>query len=62
MRRRLQRTNLPVEKVPYEVQYENAAFLRRVFKRTARLTPAAYRSMFQVADAGAFSLDPITRR
>lgn len=47
-RRRLERTNVPVEKVGYEVGYENTAFFRRVFKRTTRLTPAAYRRKFRM--------------
>lgn len=47
-KRRLERTNVPVEKVGYEVGYENTAFFRRVFKRTTQLTPAGYRRKFQI--------------
>lgn len=47
-RRRLERTNKPVEQVGYEVGYENTAFFRRVFRRATRLTPAAYRRKFLI--------------
>lgn len=47
-RRRLERTNKSVEKIGYDVGYENTAFFRRVFKRVTRLTPGAYRRRFQV--------------
>jgi transcriptional regulator GlxA family with amidase domain len=47
-RRRLERTDMPVEEIGYEVGYENTAFFRRVFKRTTRLTPGAYRHKFQM--------------
>lgn len=49
-RRRLERTNLPVEEVGFEVGYENTAFFRRVFKRITRLTPSAYRRKFQMRE------------
>jgi transcriptional regulator GlxA family with amidase domain len=47
-RRRLERTDLPVEEVGLDVGYENAAFFRRVFQRVTRLTPSAYRRKFQM--------------
>jgi transcriptional regulator GlxA family with amidase domain len=47
-RRKLERTNLPVEKIGFEVGYENTAFFRRLFKRITRLTPSAYRRKFQI--------------
>jgi transcriptional regulator GlxA family with amidase domain len=46
-RRRLERTNMPIEKVCQDVGYENTAFFRRVFERSTRLTPGAYRRRFQ---------------
>ncbi len=48
-RRRLERTDMPVEEIGFEVGYENTAFFRRVFKRMTRLTPGAYRRKFQMA-------------
>ncbi|MBI4499113.1 MAG: helix-turn-helix domain-containing protein [Chloroflexi bacterium] len=47
-RQRLERTNMPVEKVGHDVGYENTAFFRRVFERSTRLTPSAYRRKFQM--------------
>lgn len=64
-RRRLERTNASVEKIAYAVGYENTAFFRRLFKRTTRLTPAAYRRKFQLPEADALSwteTDRITNR
>lgn len=46
-RRRLERSNKPVEEIAAAVGYENTAFFRAVFKRITRLTPAAYRRKFQ---------------
>jgi transcriptional regulator GlxA family with amidase domain len=51
-RRRLERTDAPVEEIGFQVGYENTAFFRRVFKRTTRLTPGAYRRKFRVAGVG----------
>lgn len=47
-RRTLERTNKPVDAIGFEVGYENTAFFLRVFKRTTRLTPSAYRRKFQM--------------
>ncbi len=47
-RRRLERTGDPVEQISAEVGYENAAFFRRLFKRSTRLTPGAYRRKFRM--------------
>lgn len=47
-KRRLERTNVPVEEIGYAVGYENTAFFRRLFKRWTRLTPGAYRRRFQM--------------
>jgi transcriptional regulator GlxA family with amidase domain len=45
-RRRLERSDLPVEQIASKVGYENTAFFRRLFKRITRLTPGAYRRKF----------------
>jgi len=46
-RRRLERTDLPVEEIAFAVGYDNVAFFRRVFSRAARMTPGAYRRKFR---------------
>jgi transcriptional regulator GlxA family with amidase domain len=43
----LERSDLPVERIGFEVGYTNTAFFRRVFRRTTRLTPGAYRRKFR---------------
>jgi transcriptional regulator GlxA family with amidase domain len=45
-KRRLERSDMPVDEISYEVGYENPAFFRRVFKRNVRMTPGAYRRKF----------------
>jgi transcriptional regulator GlxA family with amidase domain len=47
-KRRLERTDTPIDEISYDVGYENAAFFRRLFKRATRLTPGAYRRRFQM--------------
>jgi transcriptional regulator GlxA family with amidase domain len=47
-KRRLERTDKPVDEISYEVGYENPAFFRRVFKRNVRMTPGAYRRKFLI--------------
>ncbi len=47
-RRRLERTDLPVEEIAYQVGYENTAFFRRLFQRRTRLAPGAYRRKFRL--------------
>jgi transcriptional regulator GlxA family with amidase domain len=49
-KRRLERTNAPVEDISFRVGYEDAAFFRRLFRRTTGLAPGAYRKRFQVPD------------
>ncbi len=44
----LERTLLPVEEIGALVGYANTAFFRRVFRRTTRLTPGAYRRKFRI--------------
>jgi transcriptional regulator GlxA family with amidase domain len=47
-KRRLERTEAPVEEIGWRVGYEDAAFFRRLFKRVTGLSPGAYRKRFQV--------------
>ena len=49
-KRRLERTDAPVDEVSWRVGYEDAAFFRRLFKRTTGMTPGAYRKRFRVPD------------
>lgn len=49
-KRRLERTDAPVEEIGWNVGYEDPAFFRRLFKRIARITPAAYRRKFRQPD------------
>jgi transcriptional regulator GlxA family with amidase domain len=47
-KRRLERTDAPVDEISWQAGYEDAAFFRRLFKRVTGLTPGAYRRRFQV--------------
>jgi transcriptional regulator GlxA family with amidase domain len=47
-KRRLERTDAPVEEISWRVGYEDAAFFRRLFKRTTGLAPGAYRKRFRI--------------
>ena len=49
-KRRLERTDAPVDEISWRVGYEDAAFFRRLFKRTAGLTPGAYRKRFRIPE------------
>jgi len=49
-KRRLERTDTSIEKISWQVGYEDAAFFRRLFKRITRLTPGAYRRKFNMPD------------
>lgn len=49
-KRRLERTDAPIDDISWNVGYEDAAAFRRLFKRIARVTPGAYRRKFAVAD------------
>lgn len=49
-KRRLERTDAPVEEICWRVGYEDAAFFRRLFKRTTGMTPGAYRKRFRIPD------------
>lgn len=47
-KRRLERTDDPVDEVAWQVGYEEPAFFRRLFKRLAGISPGAYRRGFRV--------------
>ena len=49
-KRRLERTDTPIEKIGWRVGYEDPAFFRRLFKRVTGMTPGAYRKRFRVPD------------
>lgn len=47
-KRRLERTDVPVDQVSWAVGYEDPAAFRRLFKRLVGMPPGAYRRRFQV--------------
>jgi len=49
-KRRLERSDAPVDEISWRVGYEDPAFFRRLFKRTTGLAPAAYRKRFRIPD------------
>lgn len=49
-KRRLERTDAPVDEISWRVGYEDAAFFRRLFKRTTGMAPGAYRKRFRIPD------------
>jgi transcriptional regulator GlxA family with amidase domain len=49
-KRRLERTDTPIDEISWQVRYEDPAFFRRLFKRTTRLAPGAYRKRFLIPD------------
>jgi transcriptional regulator GlxA family with amidase domain len=49
-KRRLERTDTPIDEITWNVGYEDPAFFRRLFKRITRITPGAYRRKFRVPD------------
>jgi transcriptional regulator GlxA family with amidase domain len=49
-KRRLERTDAPVDEISWRVGYEDAASFRRLFKRTTGLAPGAYRKRFRIPD------------
>lgn len=46
-KRRLERTDTPIDEISWQVGYEDAAAFRRLFKRITRLTPSEYRKRFR---------------
>lgn len=49
-KRRLERTEVPIDEIGWQVGYEDPAFFRRLFRRTTGLTPGAYRKRFRMPD------------
>ena len=49
-KRRLERTDAPVDEISWRVGYEDAAFFRRLFKRTTGMAPRDYRKRFRVPE------------
>jgi transcriptional regulator GlxA family with amidase domain len=49
-KRRLERTDAPLDEISWRVGYEDPAFFRRLFKRTTGLAPGAYRKRFQIPE------------
>ncbi len=49
-KRRLERTNEPIDEISWAVGYEDPAFFRRLFKRITRITPGSYRRKFRLPD------------
>jgi transcriptional regulator GlxA family with amidase domain len=49
-KRRLERTEAPVDEISWKVGYEDPAFFRRLFKRTTGLSPGLYRRRFQIPE------------
>lgn len=47
-KRRLERTDAPIDEISWKVGYEDAAFFRRLFKRATGLPPGVYRRKFQI--------------
>lgn len=49
-KRRLERTDAPIDEISWRVGYEDPAFFRRLFRRTTGLAPGAYRKRFRIPD------------
>jgi transcriptional regulator GlxA family with amidase domain len=49
-KRRLERTDVSIDEISWQVGYEDPAFFRRLFKRTAGLAPGAYRKRFRIPE------------
>jgi transcriptional regulator GlxA family with amidase domain len=49
-KRRLERTDEPIEEISWAIGYEDPAFFRRLFKRITRVTPGDYRRKFRLPD------------
>lgn len=47
-KRRLERTDEAADQISWRVGYEDAAFFRRLFKRTTGMSPGQYRRRFQI--------------
>ena len=49
-KRRLERTEVSIDEISWQVGYEDPAFFRRLFKRTTGLAPGDYRKRFRIPD------------
>jgi transcriptional regulator GlxA family with amidase domain len=49
-KRRLERTEAPVDEISWKVGYEEPAFFRRLFKRVTGLSPGVYRRRFKIPE------------
>lgn len=49
-KRRLERTDTPIDQISWEVGYEEPAAFRRLFKRVIQLTPGEYRRKFRMPE------------
>lgn len=49
-KRRLERTEAPVDEIGWRVGYEDGAFFRRLFRRLTGMAPGAYRKRFSLPD------------
>lgn len=49
-KRRLEQSNMAIDRISWDVGYEDAAAFRRLFKRIVRVTPGAYRRKFASPD------------
>ena len=49
-KRRLERTDAPIDEISWRAGYEDPAFFRRLFKRTTGLAPGAYRKRFRIPE------------
>lgn len=61
-KRRLERTDAPIDDIGWRVGYEDPAFFRRLFKRTTGLPPGAYRKRFRIPDFARVASDNGTPR
>jgi transcriptional regulator GlxA family with amidase domain len=58
-KRRLERTDAPIDEISWRVGYEDPAFFRRLFRRTTGLSPGAYRRRFRIPS---YAQSPSLRR
>jgi transcriptional regulator GlxA family with amidase domain len=49
-KRRLERTDAPIDEISWRVGYEDPAFFRRLFRRITGLAPGAYRKRFRIPE------------
>jgi transcriptional regulator GlxA family with amidase domain len=49
-KRRLERTDHPIDEISFAVGYEDPTFFRRLFKRITSLTPGDYRRKFRMPE------------